>query len=161
MAFLLFICFVIFQRLLELVVAKRNENWARSQGAVEYGQSHYPYMIALHTSFIISIIIEYALTRKVFDLWIFVFFLVLISFKAWTISSLGKYWNTKILRVPNSAFIKKGPYKYLNHPNYVIVVLEILAIPMVFHLYITAITFTILNAWMLSVRIKEEERIWK
>ncbi|AMR31480.1 hypothetical protein A0256_08600 [Mucilaginibacter sp. PAMC 26640] len=160
MYFIIFILFVIFQRLLELAVAKRNEAWARSQGAIEYGQSHYPFIVALHTFFIISMIAEYWFKPGDFSMILLIIFLLLISFKIWAISSLGKYWNTKILRIPNSAFVKKGPYKLFKHPNYFIVICEIIVIPMVFNLYITAIVFTLLNAAMLMVRINEEERVW-
>jgi methyltransferase len=160
MYFILFISFVIFQRLLELVVAKRNEAWARSQGAVEYGKAHYPFIVALHTLFIISMIAEYFYLGGEFSLLMLIIFLLLISLKIWTIGSLGKYWNTKILRIPNSVFIKKGPYKLFKHPNYFIVICEIIVIPLVFHLYATAIVFSVLNAIMLTVRIREEERVW-
>ncbi|MBD1365468.1 isoprenylcysteine carboxyl methyltransferase [Mucilaginibacter sp. ZT4R22] len=160
MYFILFISFVIFQRLLELVVAKRNEAWARSQGAVEYGKAHYPFIVALHTLFIISMIAEYFYLGGEFSIFMMVIFLLLICLKIWTIGSLGKYWNTKILRIPNSIFIKKGPYKLFKHPNYFIVICEIIVIPLVFHLYATAIVFSLLNAVMLTVRIREEERVW-
>ncbi|MBK0378681.1 isoprenylcysteine carboxyl methyltransferase family protein [Mucilaginibacter segetis] len=160
MYFILFICFVIFLRLAELVVAKKNEKWALDNGAVEYGKSHYPYMILLHTLFILSIIVEYLLRGGNFNNILMFIFILLISFKLWTIASLGKYWNTKILRVPNADFIKKGPYKIFKHPNYFIVICEIIVIPMVFDLYYTAIIFTLLNALMLYVRIREEERAW-
>jgi methyltransferase len=160
MYFILFVCFVIFQRLLELVVAKRNEAWARSQGAEEFGKAHYPFIVALHTLFIISMIAEYFYLGGESSIVMMVIFLLLISLKIWTIGSLGKYWNTKILRIPNSIFIKKGPYKLFKHPNYFIVICEIIVIPLVFHLYATAIVFTLLNAVMLTVRIREEERVW-
>jgi len=160
--FILFIGFVIVARLIELRVAARNEKWLRKNGAIEYGQNHYPYIVALHTFFFLSMIIEYIMRGGAIINYMFlVAFLVLIAFKIWTISSLGKYWNTKILRVPNSIFIKKGPYKYFRHPNYFIVICEIIVIPMVFGLYYTAIIFTILNSIMLSVRIKAEEKVWK
>ena len=160
MYFILFICFVISQRLIELIIAKKNEKWVRSRGAVEYGQNHYPFIILLHTMFIISMVIEYFWRSGIFTsilLWVF---FVLEILKAWVISSLGKYWNTKILRVPGSVFVKKGPYKLFKHPNYFIVICEIIIIPMVFNLYLTAIIFTILNAIMLAVRIREEEKVW-
>jgi len=144
---------------MELRVAKKNEIWLRENGAIEYGQHHYPFIVALHALFIVSMIIEFIITGGgKFGLFFLAVFILLILFKIWTISSLGKYWNTKILRVPNSMFIKKGPYKYFRHPNYFIVICEIIVIPMVFGLYYTAIIFTILNAIMLSVRIREEEK---
>lgn len=159
MYFALFICFVISQRLLELVVARRNEKWSRSRGAVEYGQGHYPFIVLLHTCFIISMILEYWLNSGNFNLIIMLVFILLISLKVWVISSLGKYWNTKILRIPDAPLIKKGPFKLFKHPNYFIVICEIMVIPMVFNLYITAIIFTVLNAVMLVVRIKVEEDV--
>jgi methyltransferase len=160
MYFYLFIGFVIFQRLMELVVARRNEKWSRGQGAVEYGKNHYPYMVMLHTAFIVAMAVEYYYKGGKFSWPFMLIFVLLLSVKVWVIASLGKYWNTKILRVPHAPFIKKGPYKLFKHPNYFIVVCEIVVIPMVFGLYITAIVFTVLNAAMLTVRIKAEEQAW-
>ena len=160
--FFIFIGFVVLVRVIELLVSRRNETWLRQQGAIEYGQKHYPYIVALHSLFIASMIVEFfAKGGTNFSLLFLIFFILLILFKTWTISSLGKYWNTKILRVPKSIFIKKGPYKYFRHPNYFIVICEIAVIPMVFGLYYTAILFTVLNGIMLSVRIKVEEKVWR
>ncbi|HEX3383824.1 MAG TPA: isoprenylcysteine carboxylmethyltransferase family protein, partial [Mucilaginibacter sp.] len=86
--------------------------------------------------------------------------ILVLLFKLWLMSSLGKYWNTKIYRVPGSVAVKKGPYKFVRHPNYVDVVCEIAMIPLVFHLYYTAIIFSVLNAIMLMVRIKKENKVW-
>ena len=161
MYFILFIIFLITQRLSELYIASRNEKWLRSQGAMEYGKEHYPYIVALHTLFIISIIVEYIIRGGTYiDLIFLVLFALLLLFKFWALSSLGKYWNTKIFRVPGSGPVKKGPYKLFKHPNYFIVVCEIAIIPLVFHLYYTAIVFTVLNAIMLTVRIRVENRVW-
>ncbi|MDB5122836.1 MAG: Isoprenylcysteine carboxyl methyltransferase family protein [Mucilaginibacter sp.] len=161
MSFIIFITFFILQRLSELFIAKRNEKWLLHQGAVEYGRVHYPFMIAMHTLFIVSIITEYVLRgQPPIDLVFLVVFLIVLSFKFWALSSLGKYWNTKIYRIPGVYPVKKGPYKFLKHPNYMEVVCEIAVIPLVFHLYYTAIIFTILNAAMLTVRIREENRVW-
>src|ERR1700709_124394 len=114
MLFALFISFFILQRLSELYIARRNERWLLSQGAVQYGQSHYPFIISLHTSFIISIIADYFLRGEPPISWTFlVIFLLVLSFKFWALSSLGKYWNTKIYRIPGVYPVKKGPYKFL------------------------------------------------
>jgi methyltransferase len=118
------------------------------------------YIVLLHTFFIASMIVEFFCKGGNFNYIVMLVFLLLIALKVWVISSLGKYWNTKILRMPNSAFVKKGPYKLFKHPNYFIVICEIIAIPMVFNLYITAIVFTILNALMLTIYIREEEKVW-
>jgi methyltransferase len=161
MYFTIFILFVIIQRLSELYIARRNEKWLLSRGAVEHGQSHYPFMVAMHTLFIMAMVVEYLFSvNKQMD-WIFLaLFIALLGFKFWALSSLGKYWNTKIYRVPGSGQVKKGPYKLFKHPNYFIVVCEIAIIPMVFHLYYTAVIFTVLNAIMLSVRIRVENKVW-
>jgi len=161
MYFIIFILFVITQRLSELYIARGNEKWLRSQGAVEYGKEHYPFIVALHTLFIISIIVEYILRGNTQINFVFlILFALLLLFKFWALSSLGKYWNTKIFRVPGAGPVKKGPYKLFKHPNYFIVICEIAIIPMVFHLYYTAIIFTVLNAVMLTVRIRVENKVW-
>ena len=157
--FVLFIGFIIAIRLAELVVARTNEKWARERGAVEYGKEHYPFIVALHVSFIVSLIVEYYFSRPVFfDQYYLVIFLCLIALKVWVISSLGKYWNTKILRIAHVKLVKRGPYRFVKHPNYIIVVAEIAIIPLVFSLYYTAVIFSILNAFMLAVRIRVENK---
>ena len=162
MIFVPFISFIIVLRLVELAYASRNEKRLRALGAVEYGKGHYPFMILLHTSFFCSLIIEYILKDYpgYFASLIAIYF-ILLGFKVWVIASLGAYWNTKILRVPNAPLVASGPYKFLKHPNYVVVVFEIALIPLAFHLYVTAILFSILNAIMLYVRIREENRALK
>jgi methyltransferase len=161
MIFIIFITFLIFQRFTELYISKRNEKWLLSQGAIEYGREHYPYIVALHTLFIVSLIVEYYLTGGQPTSYIFLLlFVLLLTFKYWVLSSLGLYWNTKIYRVPGAVAVRKGPYKLFKHPNYVDVVLEIAIIPLVFHLYYTAVIFSVLNAIMLSVRIKVENKVW-
>jgi len=161
MAFIAFISIVIIQRLFELFMARRNEEWLRKRGAVEYGQSHYPAIILLHSVFIVSLIVEFELKNAPPMNYLFLaFFLLLIMTKALVISSLGKYWNTKIFRVPGSVPVRKGLYRFVKHPNYIIVVLEMVIIPLVFNLYFTAIVFSLLNGLMLRVRIKEENRVW-
>ncbi len=161
MYFTLFISFLILQRLSELYISARNEKWLLSQGAVQYGQSHYPFMVTMHTLFIISIIVEYIWgNHSEFSLLFLGLFLLVLSFKFWALSSLGKFWNTKIYRIPGVYPVKKGPYKIFKHPNYGEVVCEIAIIPLVFNLYYTAIIFSLLNAAMLTVRIREENKVW-
>jgi len=161
MAFILFISFFILQRLSELFIARRNEKWLLSQGAVQYGQEHYPFMIALHTLFIGAIICEFILRGQPPIDWLFLaIYLLVLFFKFWALASLGKYWNTKIYRIPGVYPVKKGPYKFLKHPNYMEVVCEVAIIPLVFHLYYTAIIFSLLNAVMLWVRIRVENGVW-
>ncbi|MHB8260927.1 MAG: isoprenylcysteine carboxyl methyltransferase family protein [Bacteroidia bacterium] len=159
MRFILFISFLILLRIGELLLSKRNEKWLLHNNAVEYGGIHYPFIVALHVLFLISLVVEYStqLTAS-YSLFFLLFYFVLLAFKIWVIASLGKFWNTKIYHIANVRLIKKGPYKYFKHPNYLIVIAEIAIIPLIFHLYYTAIIFTLLNAIMLVVRIKEENK---
>ncbi len=160
MIFSLFISFLILQRLFELFIAKRNEKWILGQGAIEYGKEHYPYIVAMHTLFIVSVIAEYIWrgTGEVNYILLASFF-VLITLKVFVISTLGTYWNTKIFKIPGSRPVATGIYKYVKHPNYIIVICEIAIIPLTFHLYYTSVVFTLLNAIMLTVRIKKENEV--
>ena len=159
MVFFLFISFVILLRVGELILSNSNGKWLLQNGAVEFGSKHYPFIVILHVLFIISLIIEYNTKQTIsFSIYLLIFYFSLIVFKAWVILSLGKFWNTKIYHIQNFPLIKKGPYHYFKHPNYLIVIAEIVVIPLIFHLYFTAITFTLLNAIILYVRIKEENK---
>jgi methyltransferase len=160
MNFIFLISFVIFLRIGELILSKSNEKWLLENGAVEYGRNHYPYIVALHSLFLVSVILEYSIhTNPSFSLFMLIFYFSLLTFKTWVILSLGKFWNTRIYRIPNSPLIKKGPYQFFKHPNYMIVIAEIAVIPMIFNLYYTAIAFTILNLIMLTVRIRAENKV--
>ena len=162
MAFILFISFIILLRIGELILSRRNETWLLQNGANEYGQKHYPYIVALHVLFILSLIVEYSTKQTAsFNLFFLILYFLLLIFKAWVIMSLGKFWNTKIYHIKDFPLIENGVYKYIKHPNYLIVIAEIAIIPLVFHLYYTAIAFTVLNAIMLSVRVKEENKVLK
>jgi methyltransferase len=160
MIFIVFILFLIFQRLAELYVSSKNEKWLLKNGAIEYGKEHYPFIVALHTLFIITLIVEYVLRDDVtVNFTLIILFFVLIVIKAIVISTLGHYWNTKIYKVPGTRPVATGLYKYVKHPNYIIVICEIAIIPLAFGLYYTAVVFTLLNAIMLTVRIKKENEI--
>ena len=160
MIFILFISFVILLRIGELLLSKSNEKWLLKNGAIEYGKEHYPLIVTFHVLFLVSLIVEYYHQQiAVYSLFFIVLYLVLIVFKIWVVSSLGKFWNTKIYHIQNFPLMKKGVYKYFKHPNYVIVIAEILNIPLAFHLYYTAVIFTIFNAIILFIRIKEENKV--
>ena len=163
MAFFIVFLFVILQRLIELVVARRNEKAMFAQGAYEVGASHYPYMILLHVGFLMSLMIE-VMYYKVFEFTHIVFlvlFIVVQIVRVWCLVSLGPFWNTKIIILRNARVVSKGPYKYIRHPNYLVVCLEIVLLPVMFGAYFTAILFTILNFIMLSIRIPLEEEALK
>jgi methyltransferase len=162
MFLLVLVGLIIFQRLLELRLAKRNLEWALEQGGKEHSPEHYPIMVAIHAGWFVSTLIEgWARGAQVSSLWPLWLTLLLIAQVAryWIISSLGKYWNTRIVIVPNAQLVRSGPYKFLKHPNYVIVALEIFVVPMIFGAWVTAVVFSALNAWLLlSIRIPAEER---
>ncbi len=152
---------VAIQRLFELVLARRNERRARARGAVERGQGHYLLIVALHTLWLISTLVEGLLRGPELPAFWPVplaLFLLVQPLRYWTIFSLGERWNTKILVLPGEKPVSRGPYRYINHPNYVVVVVEILTFPLIFGAWITALVFTVLNAAILSVRIREENR---
>lgn len=163
MFFYVILAFVIVQRLVELLIAKRNEKSMRAKGAYEVGASHYPFMILLHTSFFISLIIEVIYFKFIVipDFVLLAFFGLLQLLRVWCLVSLGTFWNTKIIILPGANVVAKGPYAYIRHPNYLVVCLEILVLPLMFQAYITAICFTILNFIILSVRIPMEENALK
>jgi methyltransferase len=149
------------QRLLELLLARRNERKARAKGAVEWGRGHYPFIVALHTLWLVSTLVEGVLRGpELPPYWPvpLAMFLLAQPLRYWAIFSLGESWNTKILVLPGAKPVERGPYRYLSHPNYVVVVVEILAFPLIFGAWATALVFTVLNAALLSVRIREEDR---
>lgn len=161
MFFWIFITFLICQRLVELVIAKRNEKKMLAKGAVEYDKEGYKYIVLMHICFFLSLIAEYNfLSRDINPLWLIFFsiFLLMQFGRYWVISSLGKYWNTRIIVLKGTSLIKKGPYKYFKHPNYIIVCIELAVIPLIFSCYFTALFFTILNLILLKRRIKIENR---
>ena len=162
MVFIGFMTFVILLRIGELILSKSNEKWLLKNGAVEHGKKHYPLIVAMHTLFILSVMLEYLFrSPNFFSLPLIISYLLLIAFKAWVVLSLGKFWNTKIYRIPNFSLVEKGPYAFVKHPNYLVVIAEIAIIPLAFHLYYTAILFSFLNALMLLVRIRVENKALK
>jgi methyltransferase len=149
------------QRLFELVLARRHELRARARGAVERGRGHYPFIVALHILWLMSTLVEGLLRGPDFPAYWPVplsMFLLAQPLRYWALFSLGENWNTRILVVPGAKPVRRGPYRYLSHPNYVAVVVEILTLPLIFGAWITALVFTALNAAVLSVRIREEDR---
>lgn len=160
MVFAAFVLFLLLLRLGELLLARRNERWLLQHGAVEYGREHYRWIVTLHVLFFVSLITEYVCTSTgCYSVPLMILYFLLLGFKAWAIFSLGRFWNTRIYRISGYPLVKKGPYRFLKHPNYIAVIGEIALIPLIFHLYVTAVVFTLLNALMLSVRIREENRV--
>ncbi|WP_110927666.1 isoprenylcysteine carboxyl methyltransferase family protein [Bacillus massiliglaciei] len=164
MIFAVFIVFLCIQRLTELVIAKNNEKALKAEGAIEYGKSHYPWMVSMHAAFFISLILEVYLKgfelSKLWPFWLTIFLFAQAG-RFWVIKTLGKYWNTKIIVLSDAKVVAAGPYKYIKHPNYAIVATEILVISLLFNAFFTAVVFSLLNLWMMSVRIPLEEKALK
>ena len=144
-------------------ISKRNEKILLQKGAIEFGKSHFKFLIILHALFFVSMVIEYSLRAKIIELTLynvilFSFVVILQAFRFSTIKSLGIYWTIRIYRVPGEPLIKTGLYKYLKHPIYIIVILEIIIIPLVFNLYLTSIIFSVLNLIAITVRITVENK---
>ncbi len=149
---------VVLQRLLELGIARRNARYIRSLGGYEVGAGHYKYIVCLHALFFISLIIE---SRNPPAWWWLPFSLFLAAqfVRYWCISSLGRHWNTRIFVLPGAPLVARGPYRYLRHPNYWVVVLELATLPLTFSAYRTAVFFSLMNLWLLwRIRIPLEEQ---
>jgi methyltransferase len=152
------------QRLLELLYSRRNERRLRARGAIERGSDHFPVIVAIHTLWLLSTLVEGLLRGPEIPAWWplpLVAFLLVQPLRYWAIFSLGMNWNTRVLVLPGSKLVRSGPYRYFPHPNYVVVVVEILTFPLIFGDWITAVVFSLLNAALLYVRIRTEDRALK
>lgn len=149
------------ERCAELAVAQRNRAWSLRRGGVEYGAGHYPVMVALHTALLVACPLEVALAGRPFVPVLGGCMLaVLVASQAlrwWCVRTLGHRWNTRIIVVPGLAAITRGPYAVLRHPNYVAVVAEGVALPLVHTAWLTAIGFTAANLAILRVRVRAED----
>jgi len=150
------------ERLAELVVATRNARWAFAHGGVESGRGHYPVMAAMHTAFLVACIAEVAVADRPFLPWLGWPMLALVvasqALRWWCVATMGHQWNTRVIVVPGLPLVSAGPYRWLRHPNYVAVVVEVVALPLVHTAWVTALVFTLANAAVLAVRIPVEER---
>ncbi len=159
-AYLVLIGLVCVERLAELVVSTRHAAAMRASGGVEFGVGHYPFMVALHAAFLAGCFIEpTAAGRPFISLlgWpMLAVAAAAMALRWWCISTLGEQWNTRVIVAPTRPLVRAGPYRWLRHPNYVAVVLEGVALPLVHTAWVTATTFTVLNAIVLALRIRVE-----
>ena len=147
---------VTLQRLGELVLARRNTRRLLSRGAYEVGASHYPLIVALHAAWLASLW-GFGWDRPVNLVWLAVF-VGLQLLRVWVIATLGARWTTRIIFLPGAPLVRGGPYRFLSHPNYAVVVAEIAVLPLAFGLVGLAAVFTVANAGVLWVRIRAEGR---
>ena len=151
----LFLAFIIVQRLSELVIAKVNTKRLLARGAYEVGAGHYPVMIAMHSIWI-GCLLFFGYGEAVSYGWLTIFALLQVL-RIWILGTLGARWTTRIIILPEPLVVR-GPFRFLKHPNYTLVVAEIIVAPMVLNLVWVAVVFTVLNATMLWVRIGVEGR---
>jgi methyltransferase len=154
------------ERIVELVLSARHARAAFARGGVEYGRAHFPALVALHVGLLLACAAEVVLGGRPFLPWLGwpMLALVLLSqgLRYWCIVTLGQQWNTRVIVVPGAGRVSGGPYRFLPHPNYVAVVVEGFALPLVYTAWITALVFTVVNAVLLvGVRIPVEERALK
>lgn len=151
---ILILALVTAQRVGELALARRNTRRLLAAGAVETGAGHYPFIVGLHAAWLLGL---WALAwDRPFNLPLLGLFALLQAGRIWVIASLGPRWTTRIITLPGAPLVKKGPYRLIPHPNYVVVALEILVLPLAFGLVWYAVLFSLLNAAMMWVRIRSE-----
>lgn len=148
--------YVTLERLAELVFADRNTKRLKARGATEHGAGHYPLIVAVHAAWLVTLWFV-ARDRSPDPFWL-AFYVLLQVARLWVLSTLGPRWTTRIIVVPGEDLVNEGPYRFLNHPNYWVVAGEIAVLPLVFGLPWVALIFTILNAAVLAIRIREENR---
>lgn len=158
--FTIVLILVAIERIVELFVSNRNLKWSFAQGGIEFGRSHYKYMVAIHVLLLGGALVEVWIFRPTLIPvlgWIMLSLAIASQvLRWWCITTLGKRWNTLVVIIPGMPLIKKGPYKWFKHPNYVAVVIEGFALPMVGFAWRTALIFTVLNVFVLRTRIKTE-----
>ncbi len=164
-AYTLFVLATGLERLYELRISKKNAAIAMAQGGKEYGQGHFPWMVALHTGLLVGAVAEVWIFDRPFIIWLGVPMLIITLAcqvaRYRIISTLGWQWNTRVIVVPGAPRVRRGLYRFhwLRHPNYWIVVIEGIALPMIHTAWITAIAFTVLNAiLLLGFRIPTENQ---
>ena len=155
-ALYLILALVALQRLAEVWLAARNTRVLKSKGAIEIGARHYPLFILLHASWLLAILVTTTADTNV-NGGLLSAFVILQLGRVWVIATLGRFWTTRIISLPSAPLIKKGPYRFISHPNYLIVTGEIALLPLVFGNWQVAIIWSILNALLLLWRIRVEE----
>jgi methyltransferase len=161
-AYLVFLALVALERLVELRISRRNAAWARERGGLEFGRGHFPAMALLHSSFFAACALEVVVLGRRFlpglGFPMLALALAAQGLRYWAVASLGRRWNVRVIVVPGMPRVQVGPYRFLRHPNYVAVVVEILAVPLVHTAFLTASVFSALNLLVLRTRVRCEER---
>ena len=147
---------VALQRVTELILARYNTARLRAAGAIEHGAAHYPLFVVLHGAWLLSLAV-FVPSDQTPNAILLTIFAVLQIGRIWVIASLGRYWSTRILTTPGAPLVRRGPYRFLRHPNYAIVVAEIAILPLAFEAWAVAVTFSVLNLALVGWRIRIED----
>lgn len=151
------IALVAAQRLAELAYAQRNTRRLLAAGGVESGAGHYPLLVGLHALWLISLVLFVPADQPA-NWWLLGIFAVLQLLRLWVLASLGRFWTTRVITLPGAPLVRRGPYRWLRHPNYVVVTAEIMVLPLAFGAWEIAVVFSLANAAILALRIRCEER---
>ena len=152
--------YVIVQRLAELVYANANTRRLLAEGGREFGQKHYPLFIVLHGGWLIAIAL-FAQPAAAPNLVLLIAFIASQALRFWTLASIGRWWTTRIISAPHFPRVKKGPYRFVPHPNYMVVVIEIALLPLLLGAPFVALAFSGANAMLLAWRIRVEAQVLK
>jgi methyltransferase len=148
---------VALQRVAELAYARRNTDALRRRGGIEWGAGHYPLIVLLHAAWLASM--AAFIPPLMPPVWpLLIVYVALQAVRGWSIASLGPFWTTRVIIVPNTAWIRNGPYRFMRHPNYAVVCAEIAILPLAFHALALAVVFSVLNAALVLWRIRVEEQ---
>ena len=145
------------QRLAELAYARRNTRALLAEGAQETGAAHYPFLVGLHALWLVSLAL-FVPPERAPDWLLLALFAVLQGLRLWVLVSLGRYWTTRIITLPGAPLVRHGPYRFVRHPNYLVVAAEIAVLPLAFDAWRIALIFTLANAVMMLLRLRSEER---
>ena len=148
---------VVAERLAELAIAGRNTRRLLAEGAVEHGRGHYALFVLLHAAWLGAIAVTVPADRPVLWPLVGVYFLLILG-RIWVIASLGRFWTTRVMTLPGAPLVRRGPYRFMRHPNYAIVVAEIAVLPLAFGAWRIALVFSLLNLLLVAYRIRIEER---
>jgi len=145
---------VTLQRLSELWLSRRNTARLLEQGAREHAPGHYPLIVAVHAGWLATLF--WLAPGRDIHWWLFALFMLLQAGRLWVLRTLGPRWTTRIIVLPNAPLVTGGPFRFVRHPNYLVVIGEIAVLPLVFGLWQIALVFSVLNAIVLAIRIRAE-----
>jgi methyltransferase len=156
---------VVAQRLVELSISHRNVRWVRSHGGLEHGAGHYPTMVSMHALFFVCTLSEVWVRHPTPPHWLVVASLLVLlaagALRVWVLRTLGPRWTTRVFVIPDLPRVTGGPYRYLRHPNYLAVAMELASLPLIGGAWITAVVFTAANGLILRHRVRVEEKAWE